>query len=110
MTNPVAFKNLLTDNLSDYSFETFRKGVEICTLHEGESTLALLKYAPGANVPRHLHQGLETVFVLQGSQSDEHGTYEKGCCVLNPAGYEHTVASEEGCVVLIHWDKPVKFV
>jgi anti-sigma factor ChrR (cupin superfamily) len=57
-----------------------------------------------------LHQGLETVFVLQASQSDERGTYEKGCCVLNPTGYEHSVASENGCVVLIQWAKPVKFV
>jgi anti-sigma factor ChrR (cupin superfamily) len=110
MPEPVAFKNLLTEDLSDYNFEPFREGVEICILHEGESTLALLKYAPGAKVPRHLHQGLETVFVLQGSQSDERGTYEAGCCVLNPTGYEHSVASEDGCVVLIQWAKAVKFV
>ena len=45
--------------------------------------------------------------VLDGAQSDESGEYRKGAVVLNPAGSEHSVWSAEGCVVLIHWVKPV---
>lgn len=89
------------------AFEPFRDGVEICRLVAGEPELALLRYAPGARVPRHLHQGLETILVLEGSQSDEFGRYGAGALVANAAGSIHSVASEEGCVVLIQWTRPV---
>ncbi len=92
------------------TFEHFRDGVEICRLMTGEAELALLRYAPGATVPRHLHQGLETILVLEGSQSDEFGSYAAGSLVANPEGSIHSVTSQEGCVVLIHWAKPVKIL
>jgi anti-sigma factor ChrR (cupin superfamily) len=60
-----------------------------------------------ARVPHHLHQGLETVVVLDGAQADENGEYRAGAVVLNPQGSEHSVWSDEGCVVLIHWTRPV---
>ena len=63
--------------------------------------MALLRYQPGTAVPRHRHLGLETIVVLEGSQSDERGRYETGAVVLNPEGSEHHVCSDEGCVVLI---------
>ena len=59
------------------------------------------------NRDRHLHQGLETVLVLEGSQSDESGRYRSGAIVFNAAGTEHSVWSEDGCVVLIQWERPV---
>jgi anti-sigma factor ChrR (cupin superfamily) len=58
-------------------------------------------------VPRHRHAGLETIVVLDGSQSDENGDYPAGTLVLNPAGTEHSVWSTRGCVVLIQWNLPV---
>jgi anti-sigma factor ChrR (cupin superfamily) len=65
---------------------------------------------PGASVPRHRHAGLETIVVLDGSQSDENGDYPVGTLVLNPAGTEHSVWSSGGCVVLIQWNLPVIFL
>ena len=91
-------------------FEPFREGVEICTLHPGEPSVALLRYAPGASVPRHRHAGLETVMVLEGSQSDERGEYGAGSLVVNAAGSIHSVRSEHGCVVLIQWTLPVQLL
>ena len=91
-------------------WQPFREGVEISPIASGEPAVALLRYAPGAGVPRHRHPGLETILVLEGSQSDERGTYGPGALVLNPAGSEHSVWSTEGCVVLIHWGKAVEFV
>jgi anti-sigma factor ChrR (cupin superfamily) len=61
----------------------------------------------GAGVPRHRHAGLETIVVLEGSQSDDNGDYPAGTVVLNPAGTEHAVWTAEGCVVLIQWNLPV---
>lgn len=100
----------LSGGWQDCKFEYFRDGVEICRLVAGEPELALLKYAAGASVPRHLHQGLETILVLEGSQSDEFGHYPAGSLVANPEGSVHSVTSEEGCVVLIQWTKPVKIL
>jgi anti-sigma factor ChrR (cupin superfamily) len=91
-------------------FAPFRDGVEICRLRADDPAVALLRYAPGAAVPRHMHTGLETILVLEGAQSDERGHYPAGTLVLNPTGTEHSVWSEGGCVVLIQWERPVRFL
>ena len=89
-----------------------RDGVEVLRLFgdadEGAS-VALLRYAPGARIPRHRHAGWELIVVLSGSQSDERGTYPAGSVVVNPRGDEHSVWSDEGCTVLIVWERPVEF-
>ncbi len=106
-----SFSDMLAGDWSNLSFEPFREGVEVHWLEKAmtdqDPSLALLRYAPGAAVPRHRHLGLETILVLDGSQSDDFGTYEKGSVVLNAAGSEHTVWSINGCMVLIHWTRPV---
>lgn len=110
MTETWTISKFLPDRWRECKFEYFREGVEICRLVKGEPELALLRYAPGAGVPRHMHQGLETILVLEGSQSDEYGHYGTGSIVANPEGTVHSVKSEEGCVVLIQWAKPVKIL
>ena len=92
------------------AFEPFRPGVEIHWIRRGDPAVALLAYAPGARVPRHEHTGLETILVLDGTQSDDAGSYPAGSLVLNPEGSVHSVWSDEGCVVLIEWERPVSFL
>lgn len=70
---------------------------------------ALLRYQPGAEVPEHTHTGHEHIFVLEGSQQDERGTYRAGAIVVNPPGSRHTVRSAGGCLVLIVWERPIRF-
>jgi anti-sigma factor ChrR (cupin superfamily) len=101
---------LLDGGWEDAPFVPFREGVEIARLHDGPPAVALLRYAPGAGVPAHLHRGLETILVLQGSQSDERGEYPQGSLILNPEGTSHRVWSDKGCVVLIQWTLPVEFL
>lgn len=91
-------------------FEPFRNGVEVHHIEQGAPALAILRYAPGAKVPLHLHTGLETILVLDGVQSDERGDYPKGTLILNPEGTSHSVWSEPGCAVLIQWERPVQFI
>jgi len=93
-----------------FDFQPFRDGVEICRLVQGTPEVALLRYAPGAGVPRHRHAGLETILILEGDQCDERGTYQAGSLIFNPEGSEHSVWSQTGCVVLIQWARPVVFV
>ncbi|MDO8882373.1 MAG: cupin domain-containing protein [Pseudotabrizicola sp.] len=110
MTKPKSISQLLPDGWQDMEFMPFREGVEICHLWQGIPDVALLRYAPGASVPRHRHLGLETILVLTGTQSDDTGTFGEGDLVFNPAGSEHRVWSVPGCVVLIQWERPVEFI
>ena len=100
-------------NLSTLAWQTFRPGVEIARLYgNGEQgpASALLRYAPGASVPRHEHTGYEHIVVLAGAQSDERGSYPAGTCVIHAPGSAHAVRSEHGCVVLVMWSAPVRFL
>jgi len=106
---PLHLAGLTDGGWQRLDFAPFREGVEICELCAGEPDVALLRYAPGASVPWHLHTGLETILVLDGVQSDERGDYPAGSLILNPAGSAHSVWSKGGCVVLIQWDRPVRF-
>lgn len=109
MDDPMAFAGLLA-GWRDRVFQPFREGVEISVLRAGAPGVAILRYAPGAGVPRHRHPGMETILVLEGVQSDERGDYPAGSLILNPEGTEHSVWSETGCTVLIQWNRPVEFV
>jgi len=94
-------------------FRPMREGVEIAVLYKDEvsgASAALLRYAPGARVPKHAHEGYEHILVLDGSQRDERGEYPAGTFVVNPPGTSHSVESPSGCLVLILWQRPIHFV
>lgn len=110
MADSLRFDGVLSGGWRRADYRPFREGVEICTLLEGEPGVALLRYAPGSGVPRHLHTGLETILVLEGVQSDERGDYPAGSLILNPEGTAHSVWSAPGCTVLIQWNRPVRFL
>ena len=93
-----------------FDWRPFREGVEMARLYGGEDlgpSAALLRYAPGARVPNHLHRGNEHILVLRGSQRDEAGSYEAGTLLAHGTGTHHSVTSEEGCIVLAIWCAPV---
>jgi anti-sigma factor ChrR (cupin superfamily) len=99
-------------DFSAYPWQPFRPGVEIARIYgEGSSgpAAALLRYAPGARVPSHDHGGYEHIVVLQGSQTDDRGTYGAGSCLIHAPGSSHAIVSDSGCVVLAIWNAPVVF-
>ena len=73
------------------------------------SSAALLRYQPGASVPRHQHSGYEHIFILSGSQTDESATYSKGDLLVSPPGSTHSIRSEDGCMALAIWERGVVF-
>ncbi len=94
------------------AWEFFRDGLEVHWLYrtpDGGPSAALLKYEPGAAVPRHKHPGFEHIYVLRGSQIDENGVHGVGSLAINPPGSAHSVRSPEGCVVYAVWQMPVEF-
>ena len=100
----------LAPDLGALRWEHFREGIEVSWLYrngEHGPAAAYLKYAAGARVPHHLHAGYEHILVLEGSQTDHNGRHRAGALVINPPGTTHDVVSEEGCLVLILWERPV---
>jgi anti-sigma factor ChrR (cupin superfamily) len=73
-------------------------------------TAALVRYRERGEVPMHEHKGYEHILILAGSQRDENGTFEAGTLVINPPGTRHKVSSDDGCIVLAIYEKPVRFV
>jgi anti-sigma factor ChrR (cupin superfamily) len=67
---------------------------------EGEAKAILMRYAPGATIPRHRHLGDEQIYVLEGSVSDDTGTCTAGNYARRPPGCVHAVTSEKGALVL----------
>lgn len=110
MTEAILLPTLLPAKRDALGWEPFREGIEIAWLYQNGShgpAAAYLRYAPGARVPFHLHAGYEHVFVLEGSQTDRNGRHAAGALVINPPGSAHEVVSEDGCIVLIIWERPV---
>ena len=67
---------------------------------EGDRRTVLVRYEPGAVIPRHRHLGDEQIFVLEGSVSDDTGTCTAGNYARRPPGCVHTVSSRDGALVL----------
>lgn len=94
-------------------WQAFSPGVDVfplCTTEDGSLKAALMRNAPGAAVPEHVHQGHEFILVLTGSESDAMATYQAGDFIANPPGSRHRVWTEQGNTVLIVWELPVRFV
>lgn len=98
----------------EFTWSVLRPGVDEHRLYgqdDGAGPMAsILRYAPGASVPYHRHEGYEHVFILAGSQRDARGTHRAGTLVVNPPGTTHDVVSDEGCTALLIWERPVRFV
>ncbi|MCH9625969.1 MAG: hypothetical protein S4CHLAM123_11550 [Chlamydiales bacterium] len=94
-------------------WKAFRPGVCAHWLYQESGTGAsavLLRYEAGARVQLHEHMGYEHMFVLEGDQFDENGTYPEGSFVIHPPGSQHSPGSIGGCVALLIYEKKVRFL
>ncbi|MGH7324982.1 MAG: cupin domain-containing protein [Candidatus Rokuibacteriota bacterium] len=88
-------------NAADRPWMERRPGVQWKVLwEEGNHRAVLMRYAPGATIPRHRHLGEEQIFVLEGSVTDDTGTCTSGNYARRPPGCIHTVTSRDGALVL----------
>lgn len=77
-------------------------GLRMTVLHDhGRERVQLLRWGAGVSYPLHKHAGGEEVFVLDGSLSDEYGTYGAGTWVRNPVGSSHAPHSKAGALLLV---------
>jgi quercetin dioxygenase-like cupin family protein len=83
-------------------------GLEICVLHEDEhSRAALVRMAPGAFLPSHLHNMDEESLILEGDALIGEDIYlGAGDYHFVRAGEHHPIiSSPNGCGVYVHGDR-----
>lgn len=74
-----------------------------------ETQCEFIYMSPGSQTPMHRHQGNEITLVLDGSFSDEAGTYVAADFIVRSGKEEHQPASEEGCLCFAVLDSPLTF-
>ena len=87
-------------------------GVRQSILSAGAEGSARLLYIPsGRAVPDHSHNGLELTLVLQGSFSDETGSFGVGDLEVADQDLDHTPIADAGapCICLAATDAPLRF-
>jgi len=97
---------------ADISWKKVMSGVEICDLKlsSSSSRAHLIKVGPGRNIPEHSHVGPEITLMLDGSYTDETGTYSRGDLIIMEEEFEHTPVadSKTGCVCLAVTMAPIQ--
>lgn len=77
-------------------------GLSVLPLHEhGTEHIALVRWLPGTQFSAHRHWGGEEIYVIEGTFSDEHGTYPTGSWLRSPHLSMHTPFTEEGCLIYV---------
>jgi anti-sigma factor ChrR (cupin superfamily) len=66
---------------------------------ETKRRAALVRFDPGAQLPRHKHVGDELIFVIEGSNADESGEVVAGNANYRPNGCTHTVSTRNGATI-----------
>lgn len=94
-------------------WQPFVNGAEIHRLYgDGKEgpTAVLIRFREESQVPVHLHQGYEHIFILAGEQRDQNGIRSPGAFTVNPPETVHGVSSKAGTIVLVIYEKPVVFL
>jgi anti-sigma factor ChrR (cupin superfamily) len=94
-------------------WQPFVNGAEIHRLYgDGKKgpTAVLIRFREESQVPIHLHEGYEHIFILAGEQRDQNAIRSRGAFTINPPGTVHSVSSEAGTIVLVIYEKPVVFL
>ena len=69
---------------------------------------SILKLEPGTSLPTTTWAERLDFFVIEGSCSDEHGSYGKHTFVRQPPGTTQSLRSQEGCTLYMKWRVPIK--
>ena len=106
MVNQDFTKRIAIDSAKETWHKSPSDGVERLYLERddgGESAVAtsIVRFAPGSKFDKHTHDGGEEFIVLEGTFSDEFGSYPKGTYVRNPQGSAHNPFSDSGCKLFV---------
>lgn len=99
----------VTTNPSGHPWFDFRPNLKKLILSGAPETqhLALLWYTvPDGNVGLHLHSKTESVYVIDGTQTDPKGVYPTGTVYFNPPGSGHAITHSSGFFILAYASPP----
>lgn len=77
-----------------------RRMIERSGQGQGWAT-SLVRYAPGASYPKHIHPAGEEILVMSGTFSDASGEHGAGTYVRNAPCSQHEPFSTNGCVLFV---------
>ena len=89
--------------LSDIAWADAMAGVRQKPIWQDKATkrrAMLVRFEPGAKLPKHRHVGDEIIFVIEGSNFDESGEVMTGEMNFRPNGCTHTVGTRNGATIL----------
>lgn len=92
-----------------YSWFNFRPNLDKLILAGAPETehIALLWYTvPDGKVGLHYHSRTESVYVINGTQTDAEGTYPTGTVYFNPPGSGHQITDSSGFFILAYASPP----
>lgn len=101
--------NDLTANPGDYDFFTFRPNLEKLILSGAADTehISILWYTiPDGSVGLHYHSMTESVYAIEGTQTDAKGVYPTGSLYFNPPGSGHAITDSTGFFILAYASPP----
>lgn len=96
-------------NTSDYEWFDFRPNVKKLILSGAAETehVAILWYTTeDGGVGLHYHAKTESVFVIEGTQTDGKGSYPTGTVYFNPPGSGHQITDSSGFFLLAYSAPP----
>jgi ChrR Cupin-like domain len=99
----------VTANPTHYEWFDFRPNVKKLILAGAPETehVAILWYTvPDGHVGLHRHDKTESVYVIDGSQTDGKGVYPKGVVYFNPPGSGHEITNSSGFFLLAYSAPP----
>lgn len=111
---PSPLQQLIGSNLDGVNWTTIAPGVakhEVPLSSAGNSTLFMLRIAPGKSVPEHGHGGSEMTLVLSGAYRDEMGQFQRGDISDIDEHVEHHPQVEQGepCICIVAIEAPTRF-
>lgn len=101
--------NDVTANPSNYDFFNFRPNLEKLILSGAPDTqhISILWYTvPDGSVGLHYHSMTESVYAIDGTQTDAKGVYPTGSLYFNPPGSGHQISNSTGFFVLAYAAPP----
>lgn len=99
----------LTTNPENYDFFTFRPNLEKLILSGAADTehISILWYTGSdGKVGLHYHAMTESVYTIEGTQTDAQGTYPTGSLYFNPPGSGHEISDSSGFFILAYASPP----
>jgi hypothetical protein len=99
----------VTANPSHYDFFTFKPNLEKLILSGAADTkhISILWYTiPNGSVGLHYHSMTESVYAINGTQTDAKGVYPTGSLYFNPPGSGHQISNSTGFFILAYAAPP----